>query len=62
VALFTDLAAERFEQLRKVRIRIGTQDLEIASIALVNDALLLSANRQDFVQVPGLKLENWIKL
>lgn len=53
-------AADRFEQLRKQRIRIGTQDLKIASIALVNDALLLSANLRDFRQVPGLRVESWI--
>jgi tRNA(fMet)-specific endonuclease VapC len=41
-------------------IRVGTMDLKIAAIALVNDALLLSANLRDFRQVPGLRVENWL--
>jgi tRNA(fMet)-specific endonuclease VapC len=58
---FNEPAADRFEALRKQRIRISTQDLKIASIALEADALLLSANRRDFEQVPGLRFENWQK-
>jgi tRNA(fMet)-specific endonuclease VapC len=40
---------------------IGTHDLKIAPIALVNDATLLSANLRDFEQVPGLRVENWLE-
>lgn len=57
---FTDPAAAKFEELRKAKVRIGSQDLKIACIALANDALLLTANRQDFEQVPGLRFENWL--
>ncbi len=57
---FDQRAAERFDDLRRQRIRIGTMDLKIASISLVNDATLLSANLRDFEQVPGLKAENWL--
>jgi len=46
--------------LRRAKVRIGTMDLKIASIALVHDALLLSANLRDFRQVPGLEVENWL--
>ena len=53
-------AADQFERLRKSRIRIGSQDLKIASIALVQDALLLSANLRDFQKVPKLRVENWL--
>jgi tRNA(fMet)-specific endonuclease VapC len=35
-------------------------DLKIAAIALVNQALLLTANRRHFERVPGLKSENWL--
>lgn len=54
-------AADRFADLRKQRIRIGTQDLKIAAIALANDALLLSANLRDFRAVPQLRVENWLE-
>jgi len=48
--------------LRQQKIRIGTMDLKIASIALVNDALLITANIRDFSLVPGLRCENWLEL
>jgi tRNA(fMet)-specific endonuclease VapC len=57
---FDDSAADRFEQLRTSGVRIGSMDLKIASIALVHDALVLSANLQDFQKVPGLRVENWL--
>jgi tRNA(fMet)-specific endonuclease VapC len=60
ICQFDDRAADEFANLRSARIRIGTMDLKIASIALVNGALLLTGNRGDFAQVPGLRLENWM--
>jgi len=53
-------SAEQFERLRKSGVRIGTQDLKIASIALANDVVLLSSNLRDFAQVPNLKVEDWL--
>lgn len=58
---FNGAAAMQFTQLRKQRIRIGTQDLKIAAITLANDALLLSANLRDFRAVPHLRVENWLE-
>jgi tRNA(fMet)-specific endonuclease VapC len=60
IARWSEQAADEFARLRKERIRIGTQDLKIASLALVNNALLLSANLRDFDRVPGLHVEDWI--
>jgi tRNA(fMet)-specific endonuclease VapC len=54
-------AADTFVNLRKQRIRIGTQDLKIAAIALANDALLLSANLRNFNKVPLLRVEDWLR-
>jgi tRNA(fMet)-specific endonuclease VapC len=54
-------AADALGQFRARRIRIGTQDLKIAAIALANDALLLSANLRDFEQVPILRVEDWLR-
>lgn len=53
-------AAARFDQLVAAKIRIETMDLKIAATALVRDALLLTANKKDFAQVPGLRFENWM--
>jgi tRNA(fMet)-specific endonuclease VapC len=57
---FEEDAARKFEDLRSQKLRLGTRDLKIAATALVNDALLLSANRRDFDRVPGLRVENWL--
>ena len=56
---FDEDAAAMFESLRKQRVRIGTLDLRIASIALVRDCTLLSRNLVHLRKVPGLKLEDW---
>lgn len=56
---FDDLAAEQYNGLGKSRIRIGTMDLKIAAIVLVNEAILLSRNIVDFAKVPGLRVEDW---
>jgi tRNA(fMet)-specific endonuclease VapC len=44
---FDDRAAKLVKKLRKQRVRIGSQDLKIAAIAMTWDALLLSANLRD---------------
>ena len=41
IVLFDRAAAEQFRQLRAAKVRIGTMDLKIAAVALVNRALLL---------------------
>jgi tRNA(fMet)-specific endonuclease VapC len=61
IVLFDERAADRFKSLRRQRIRIGTMDLKIASIALVSDALLVSANVRDYSLVPDLRCENWLQ-
>ena len=48
---FDDRAAREFAGLRRQRVRIGAQDLKIASIAITQRALLLSANLGDFRQL-----------
>ncbi len=50
-------AAARFQDFRRQGIRVGSKDLKIACIALEYDATVLT---RDFIQVPGLKIENWL--
>lgn len=56
---FDAAAAGIYEQLRRSRIRVGTMDLKIAAIAISVDATLLTRNKRDFANVPGLKVEDW---
>ena len=60
IAPFDVAAARQFDELRRQKLCIGSRDLKIAATALVNHALLLSANRIDFERVPGLRVENWL--
>jgi tRNA(fMet)-specific endonuclease VapC len=59
---FDERAAVIFEDLRKQRVRIGTMDLRIASIALANDMPVLTRNLADFQQVPQLRVEDWTRI
>ena len=55
-----DMACEeRFTELRRQRVRIGSRDLRIAATALVHSLTLVTRNTQDFARVPGLRLEDW---
>lgn len=58
IARYEDAAVAEFTKFG--RIRIGTMDLKIAAIAISRNALLLTANRQEFEQIPGLRFENWL--
>jgi tRNA(fMet)-specific endonuclease VapC len=59
VLLFDDPAAEVFTDLRRQRIRVGTMDLRIASIALAKNMTVLTRNLVDFQRVPQLRVEDW---
>lgn len=56
---FDARAADVFESLRKQKVRVGTMDLRIASIALARDLTVLTRNLVDFERVPALKVEDW---
>ncbi len=58
---FDQVAANKLDSLRKERVNLGTMDLKIAAITLVNDATLLSGNLKDFRKVPGLRVEDWLR-
>jgi tRNA(fMet)-specific endonuclease VapC len=56
---YDNLAETYFKSSRKASVRIGTMDLRIAAIALSLDATVVTRNRKDFQQVPGLKFADW---
>lgn len=56
---YTGEAASIFDQLRRQKFRVGTQDLRIASIALSQQAVVVTRNNRDFGLIPGLALEDW---
>jgi tRNA(fMet)-specific endonuclease VapC len=53
-------AVDHYNSLKRARTNGGTMDLKIASIALANDATLLTRNTNDFSNVPGLRIEDWL--
>ena len=60
IVSWSEEAADEFTRLRKAKVLIGTQDLKIAALTIINDALLLSANLRDFKQVLDLHVEDWL--
>ncbi len=56
---FDYLAAIEHQRLRKAYPRLGTMDLKIAAITLVQNATLLTCNQSDFGLIPELSIENW---
>ena len=57
----TEAVANQFELLRanKKLKKMGRPDLLIACVTLAAGATLVTRNTKDFVNVPGLILENW---
>ncbi len=58
---FDVAAIAEYTRLRKAVRHAGAQDLKIAAIALTRDAVVVTRNRQDFHQVPGLLTEDWME-
>jgi tRNA(fMet)-specific endonuclease VapC len=56
---FDAAAGTAFDGLISRRVRVGTMDLCIASIALSRGLTVLSRNLGDFGKVPGLVVEDW---
>lgn len=57
---WTNASAVRFAELKAAKVRVGTMDLKIASVAIANDATLLTRNLNDFQDVPGLRAADWL--
>jgi len=61
VIKFDEKAGEVFKDLKRQKIKVGTMDLKIASIAVSQNALLISRNLSDYEQIPNLRVEDWTK-
>lgn len=48
-----------YQLLKAQKVRVGTQDLRIASIALAHNGILLTRNLQDFEKVANLTIQDW---
>jgi tRNA(fMet)-specific endonuclease VapC len=59
ILAYTPQADMLYRQWRQQRLRIPTHDLRIAAICVTHTARLISRNRRDFEQVPGLLVEFW---
>ena len=56
---FDHRALTHYQNLKKQKIRIGSQDLKIEAIALVQQMTLVTRNIKDFSQIPDLILADW---
>ena len=55
-----DTAADTiYQELKRQRLRVGSQDLRIAAITLANQGCLITRNSSDFGRVPNLMSEDW---
>jgi len=52
-------AENYYREFLRPKIRVGTQDLRIAAIALSKSGILLTRNRRDFERISGLRFEDW---
>lgn len=59
VVPFDEAAAAECSRHSPGRLRVGTMDLRIASIAISHGMILLTRNSTDFSRVPGLRYEDW---
>lgn len=55
-----DKAIEIYVVLAKNGNIISDSDILIAAYCILNDYILVSNNTNEFMRVPGLKLENWV--
>lgn len=56
---YTLAAATRYFELRKEHRRLGKMDLVIAALVLETSGTLVTRNRADFCEIPGLRIEDW---
>lgn len=62
---FDAACAQQFGRLRGDSLRAGSPfssvDLMIAAVAIEHDLTLVTHNTRDFENIPGVRLEDWLK-
>jgi tRNA(fMet)-specific endonuclease VapC len=58
---FDQPAIRRYQELRKLKLKVRKMDLRIAATVLERDATVVTCNVRDFRHVPGLRIEDWSK-
>ncbi len=56
---YTAAADARYTAWRAVKVRVGTNDLRIAAVAVEHGATLVTRNARDYARVPGLTFDVW---
>ncbi|SFE87876.1 PIN domain-containing protein [Spirosoma endophyticum] len=52
--------AKQKAQLRKIGRRVEDFDIFIGSISIIKNLILVTRNTKDFINMNGVRLENWI--
>jgi tRNA(fMet)-specific endonuclease VapC len=58
---FEEAAIQRYEELKRLRLKVGKMDLQIAAIALEHAGTVVTRNVRDFKSVPRLSVKDWSK-
>jgi tRNA(fMet)-specific endonuclease VapC len=58
---FEEAAIQRYERLKRLRLKVGKMDLQIAATALHYGGTVVTRNIRDFKAIPGLTTEDWSK-
>ena len=56
---FTPGAESVFQQWRRAKVKVGTQDMQIAAICVDLGATLATRNARDYAQIPGFPFDVW---
>jgi tRNA(fMet)-specific endonuclease VapC len=59
IITFTSTAMMQHSALMRQHLNIGSNDVKIATIALENNATVVTRNLRDFSRVPGLSCVDW---
>lgn len=56
---YSVLAKSNFDNLRRQKLRVGSQDLRIAAVTISLGGILVTRNTVDFGKIAGLTIQDW---